>query len=228
MPTTVIGVFEPDTVGKVTKELVKAGFAERDLDIIEGPQGEIVSAIVSRGYEPDDAQAFARAAKAGRKLLAASAPAARVDKAVEVMERFEVDIDAEEDQEEDADEQTVPVVEEELSAGKHKVARGGVRVTSRVEERPVEASVRLREEHVEAERRPVDRPLRAGEAETVFQDRTIEMTETAEELEVGKEARVVEEIALTKRTAEREQKIKDTVRRTEVDVEEIGSARRKK
>ncbi len=228
MPTTVIGVFEPDSVDKVTKELVKAGFAEGDLEIIEGPQGEIVSTIIGRGYERDDAQAFARAVKSGRKLLAASAPAARVDNAVEVMERYEVELEAEDDREEDEDEQRVPVAEEQLSTGKHKVARGGVRVTSRVEERPVEASVRLREEHVEAERRRVDRPLREDEAETAFQERTIEMTETAEELEVGKEARVVEEIALTKRTSEREQKVKDTVRRTEVDVEEIGSARKKK
>jgi uncharacterized protein (TIGR02271 family) len=227
MPTTIIGVFESNVVGTVTRELVKAGFAERDLDIIEGPQGEIVTAIVGRGYEPDDAQAFAKAAASGRKLLAASAPASRVDTAVEVMERYEIDLEAEDD-EAAAGEDSVQVVEEELTTGKHKVARGGVRVTSRVKEQPVQASVTLREEHVEAKRRPVDRPLRAEEAEAVFQDRTVEMTETAEELEVGKEARVVEEITLAKRTSQREEKVKDTVRRTEVEVEEIGSARKKK
>jgi stress response protein YsnF len=54
-------------------------------------------------------------------------------------------------------EETAPIVEEELSIGKHEVASGGVRVTSSVEERPVEKTVSLREEKVEADRREADR-----------------------------------------------------------------------
>src|SRR5919197_3278051 len=53
---------------------------------------------------------------------------------------------------------TIPVVEEDIAIGKREVERGHVRIYSRVTEQPVEESVRLREEKVTVERRPVDRP----------------------------------------------------------------------
>ena len=51
------------------------------------------------------------------------------------------------------------------------------------------------------------------------------MMGTSEEAEVRKEARVVGEVALTKETKERQQTVKDTVRRTDVEVEEIEPPR---
>ena len=51
---------------------------------------------------------------------------------------------------------------------------GGVRVHTRVIEKPVQEQVNLREEHVHVERRPVDRPLTA--ADQPFQERVIEAT----------------------------------------------------
>jgi uncharacterized protein (TIGR02271 family) len=122
--------------------------------------------------------------------------------------------------------ETVPVVEEGLEVGKRKVATGGVRVTSSVSERPVERTVTLREERVEAERRRADRELGPEEAEAAFEDRTVEMTATAEEAGVRKVARVVGEVTLGKRVGEREETVRDTVRRTEVEVEEIAPASR--
>ena len=90
------------------------------------------------------------------------------------------------------------MVEEELSVGKRKVANGGVRVTSSVSERPVEETVSLREEQVEAERRAADRKLSADEAEAAFEEKTVEMMGTSEEAEIRKEARVVGEVSLSK------------------------------
>ena len=52
----------------------------------------------------------------------------------------------------------IPVVEEDISISKREVERGHVRIYSRVTEHPVEEAVRLREERVTVERRPVDRP----------------------------------------------------------------------
>ena len=121
--------------------------------------------------------------------------------------------------------ETVPETEEELAVHKRTVARGGVRVTSSVTERPVEDTVHLREERVEVDRRPADRRLSPEEADTAFEERTVEMTETGEEVEVGKEARVVGEVTLSKRTEEHEQTVRDKVRRTEVEVEEIEEPR---
>ena len=117
-------------------------------------------------------------------------------------------------------------IEEELSVGKRKVASGGVRVTTSVSERPVEETVTLREEEVEVERRPADRKLKPEEAEAAFQDKTVEMLGTSEELEVSKEARVVGEVSLGKRVAEHEETVKDTVRRSQVEVEKIKPSSR--
>jgi uncharacterized protein (TIGR02271 family) len=233
MTTTVIGVFEPDSVRKVTQDLMKAGFGDRDIDVIEGEEREIVSEIVGRGYDEVDAKGFAKAVKRGKKLLATKAPDTQVDRVVQIMERHESDADEGKAQEETKNSrsertESVPVIEEELEVEKRKVARGGVRLTSTVHEQPVEETVRLREEQVETERRPVDRRLSEDEAEAAFQDRTIEMNETTEELEVSKEARVVEEVALRKTVQEHEEQVKDTVRRTEVEVEKIGASSRRK
>ena len=55
-----------------------------------------------------------------------------------------------------------------------------------------------------------------------------ELMGTSEEAEVRKEARVVGEVALTKESKERQQTVKDTVRRTDVEVEVEGSSRKRK
>jgi uncharacterized protein (TIGR02271 family) len=123
-------------------------------------------------------------------------------------------------------EETAPIVEEELSIGKREVASGGVRVTSSVEERPVEKTVSLREEEVEADRRSTDRKLSPEEAEAAFEGKTVEMMGTSEEAEVSKTARVVGEVSLNKQTNEREQTVRDTVRRTDVEVEEVEPSSR--
>ena len=117
-----------------------------------------------------------------------------------------------------ADAETIKVMEERLRVGKREVAQGGVRVRSYVVERPIEEQVRLHEERIEVERRPVDRAATAADA--AFTDRTLEASATSEEAVINKEARVVEEIELHKDVAERTETVKDTVRKTEVEVED--------
>jgi stress response protein YsnF len=102
-----------------------------------------------------------------------------------------------------------------------------VRVTTSVSETPVEETVTLREEQVEAKRRPADRKLSPEEAEAAFENKTVEMLGTSEQAAVRKEARVVGEVALGKQVEEREETVKDTVRRSEVEVEEVGTKARK-
>jgi uncharacterized protein (TIGR02271 family) len=121
------------------------------------------------------------------------------------------------------EEERIPLVEEELRVGKREVARGGARVRSYVRETPVHEQVSLREEHVSVERRPVNETLGRGELDRdsdLLRDRTIEMTETAEEAVVAKEARVREELVVKKTAEEHVEQIDDTLRRTEVDVDE--------
>ncbi|KQQ97389.1 hypothetical protein ASF77_05425 [Massilia sp. Leaf139] len=116
----------------------------------------------------------------------------------------------------------IPVVQEQLKVGKREVQRGGVRVYSRIVETPVNESIGLREEHVNVERRPVNEPISGMDA-TAFKEQSIEMRETAEEAVVEKSARVVEEVMINKEVTQREQQINDTVRHTEVEVEQLGA-----
>ena len=122
------------------------------------------------------------------------------------------------------DEQRLDVVEEQLVVGKREVDRGGVRVRSYVTEKPVHEQIRLRDESINVERRPVDRDVTDGD--DAFRERTIKMTETDEEAVVGKKARVVEEVVVRKSTDERVEEINETVRRTDVEVENIAGSDR--
>jgi uncharacterized protein (TIGR02271 family) len=116
--------------------------------------------------------------------------------------------------------ETLKVVEENLNVGKREVETGGARLRSRVVSQPVEENLRLREEHVFVNRTPVDRPATEADFNT-FREGTMELRETAEVPVVSKEARVVEEVSLGKEVTERQETIRDTVRKTEVDVEQI-------
>lgn len=116
----------------------------------------------------------------------------------------------------------LPVVEEELQVGKRTVRRGGVRVHTRTTQQPVSENVTLREEHVRVERRPVSREATAQDLD-IMRDGTIEVTESAEEPVVAKQTRVVEEVVVSKDVEEHEEQVSDTVRRTDVDVEDLDT-----
>ena len=118
------------------------------------------------------------------------------------------------------DRETIPVVEEQLNVGKREVEGGRVRVRSYVVEQPVQEQVNLRDESVNVERRPVDRPLTGADRDRAFQERTIEAEEKSEEAVVNKEARVKEELVVNKDVNQRTETVSDTVRRTEVDVQD--------
>jgi len=118
-----------------------------------------------------------------------------------------------------SDSEVIPVAEEELRIGKRDVSHGRVRVRSYVVETPVNETIGLRQENVHVERRPVDRAATPAD-EVLFQDRTIEMEERSEEAVVAKEARVREELVINKEVGERTETVSDTVRRTEVDIDD--------
>lgn len=112
----------------------------------------------------------------------------------------------------------IALTQEELRVGKREVSHGRVKVRSYVVETPVQQQVGLREEHVTIERRPVDRAVTG--ADNLFKERVIEAEERVEEAVISKEARVKEELVLRKDTEQRTQTVSDTVRRTEVEIED--------
>ncbi|MCU0493600.1 MAG: DUF2382 domain-containing protein, partial [Chloroflexaceae bacterium] len=118
----------------------------------------------------------------------------------------------------------IPVVEEDLQVGKREVERGTTRVRSHVEETPVEEQVRLREEQVRVERRPVNRPVSDADM-AAFKETSFEVREVDEEPVVAKQARIVEEVVVKKDVTEHTETIRDTVRRTQVDIDQSGVER---
>jgi uncharacterized protein (TIGR02271 family) len=118
---------------------------------------------------------------------------------------------------------SIPIVEEELNVGKRQVEQGGVRVHTRIEEQPVEQQVTLHKEEVHVERRPVNRVADASDL-NAFKEGSFELKETAEEAVVEKRARVVEEVVIKKDTSDRTETLRDTVRKTKVDVDQTGTS----
>jgi len=137
------------------------------------------------------------------------------------------------------EEEHIPIVEEELKVGKREVERGGARVRSYVREIPVHEEVTLREEHVHVERRPVAEGAAtvgttasgataagsAAGAADMLRERTVEMVEKAEEAVVQKVAHVKEEVVVSKTAEEHTQVIDETLRRTEVEVDDSSAGR---
>jgi len=118
--------------------------------------------------------------------------------------------------------QTLNVIEENLQVGKREVETGGVRVRSRIVERPVEENLRLRQERVTVQRNPVNRTATSADLDA-FKEGQIELVEHAEVPVVSKTANVVEEVSIGKEVSERDETVRDTVRKTEVDVENLDS-----
>lgn len=188
--------------------------------------GGMIGALMEWGVPEEEAHQYAEGVRRGGTLVSAHTDNEMMaQRAADIMNRHDVvDIDraAEEWRAQGwtgfkEGEEVFPVAEEELKVGKREVGRGQVRVYSDVKEKPVEEEVSLHEEHARVESRDVDRPVQAGEE--VFKEKSIEVSETAEEPVVEKTARVTGEVAVGKEASEHEEKISDTVRGTEVKVE---------
>ena len=118
---------------------------------------------------------------------------------------------------------TIQLADETLSVGKRAVSGGTTRIRRYVVETPVQEQVNLRSEKVTIERRPVTDGRTVDNAD--FTDKTIEMTETSEEVVVAKTARVKEEVRLRKESTDRVETVNDTVRRDEVKVEKLPGSK---
>jgi uncharacterized protein (TIGR02271 family) len=116
-------------------------------------------------------------------------------------------------------EQTLQLSEEQLQVGKRLVNRGTTRIRRFTTERPVEEQVTLHDEKIVVERRPVT-DHRVGEGS--FTDRVVEMTETGEEAVIGKTTRVVEEVVVGKQATDRVETVRDTLRREDVEIEQVA------
>ena len=87
----------------------------------------------------------------------------------------------------------------------------------------MEESVSLRNRWVAIEHR-AGRNRECSVGEDAFQERTIDLVETAEEAVVAKTARVTDEVVVRSGVQDRTETIRDTVRKTEVEVDRDDAA----
>ena len=247
MSNTVIGLYnDSSTAERVIEDLTNSGFSRSRVEMHrESDASGLKDELIDEGIPSDDADYYVEGLRDGGVLVSVNAEDDKTDDAVEIMNRYandggyedkrdfdgEVERNVDRDANLDAgssrgDDTKLAVAEERLNVGKRRVNRGGVRVRSRVVEEEVSEDVTLRDEEVHVEREKVDRPVDASD-HNVFKDETIEVTESGEEAVVDKEARVTEEIHVDKEATERTETVSDTVRRTEVDVEETDGRSRK-
>lgn len=180
------------------------------------------AALTKVGLSADMARAYQDAVcKSGKVLVAVQASEDRLAGFDALMRRYRTSALSTELESSAQSEVVLPVMQESMQVGKREVERGGVHVHSYITETPVEESVQLREERVSVERHPVNRPVTVEDA-AAFKGGSFEVRQSAEEVVVAKEARVVEEVVINKKVSEHTETVRDTVRRTDVVVEDLA------
>jgi uncharacterized protein (TIGR02271 family) len=207
--------------------------------------GGLLGALTQMGIPEEHAKLYSEGVRHGGTLVLASVDDTRTDQVVDIMNRFNpVDINersqmwstdrsagfeerdlqqARNEQQNipvtgDWDEATFPVIEEDIHIGKREVDEGNVRVNPVTSERPVDEEIRLRNERVNVERRPVDREATDADFDT-FKEGSMEFKESREEPVVEKRSRVVEEVHVNKDVEDEIHTVHDSVRRQDVEVE---------
>jgi len=240
MTQTVVGLFPKLSDARTAEtKLIESGFARDMIDVSPGTTASAQSGNASSADEPGavkrffsdlfgsepDANRFAEAAGRSEAVVSVHATSAeQAQQAARILDDAGA-MDADDDSSlgRDADDNaggSVKVIKEELQVGKRTVETGGARLRSRIVERVVSQDVRLKHERVLVTRRSVDRVANAADL-AAFREGQVEIVEHAEVPVVSKEARVVEEVSLHKEQGERTETVRDTVRGTEVEVEEI-------
>jgi stress response protein YsnF len=249
MNKTIVAIFNSaDEAQNAADQLSAKGFSRDHIDVFSGrnstQEEDDGESGLSRffknlfGSDDDKRDRYAKVAKRGYLVTVYADSEEEAQRAAELLDHYgAIDVDENydgtiSDRDDDYDRgertddievnknKTIPVIEEDIKVGKREVSTGGVRIRSRIVEKPVEENLRLREEHIHVERKKVDRPATEEELRN-FKTGTTEFTEHAEIPDVQKRSKVVEEVRLAKDVEHRDETVHGSVRKTEVDVEHI-------
>ena len=239
--TTFISLFHsPEHAESALSALEAAGFSRAAITSTwnsgsDTEANDYRGELTDIGVPDRDLQRLEKGIADGGVVISLSAPESRSDDIERIFHRYtaekidETDLDSRKTAVEpfvaptaqrvpEVESAVVPIVEESLLVGKREVDRGGVRVFQRVVEEPVSEKLKLHEEHVVFERRPVDRAVTDADLSNAGQ--TIELTETDEVPVISKGSRVVEEVHVGVVGSDRTETIRDTVRHTEVEIDQ--------
>ena len=238
MPT-VIGLFDERAEAmRAYDALLNRGFRSVDLDILTNDDKDDVPKLarLKDSIQEPDVSVYLEGVNQGGTLITVNATGSGVANAAEIMGGYHmVNIDARAQEllkvrsnlrlsDPKTDEHVLEVVEEQLEVGTQQVERGRMRIYSKITERQVEEQVRLRDETIRVQRRPVRRTVSTADP-NLFRERSYEMTEFDEEAVVHIRAQVIEEVVIGKEVAEKIATIQQTLRRTDVEIEEVPGVR---
>src|SRR5919107_162446 len=203
--------------------------------------GGLVKGLTRLGVEDDDANTYAEGLKRGGTLVTVNTDNHHADLAVNLMRRLgAVEIDKRAAEWREGGWQGFAETETLRPHVTHDAHEGGARRADRsseitAEHEPVRAQERggevpgeeggtLREGRVNVTRRPADYTFHGSDSEA-FQESVVEIREAYEELILNKKARVVEEVVINKDVEEHTETVRETLRKTEVDVEPLEPGR---
>jgi uncharacterized protein (TIGR02271 family) len=237
---TIIAAFDSGTEAQAAAaDLQAAGFPRDEIYLQSNTPGELprstntsseggvkgwFKSLFGEKEDYQDTSRYENAVTSGKCLLRVDVNDHQISAVEDILNRHSpVDVHEAQDQRgreqlAHRDTEAIPVVKEEVRVGKRQVLRGGVRVYSRVVEEPVQENISLREERVRVDRQPVNRDATPADL-SAGKEQVLEVQEFAEEPVVAKQSRVVEEVRVGKDVSERNETIRDTVRRTEVNVD---------
>jgi uncharacterized protein (TIGR02271 family) len=232
----VVAVYDTDANAEAAVESLKsAGYLGDDISVIRN-EGEAERAglqepaiwqhLFGRDVEHSEAAAFAESFEDGHVVVSVRVPDSEAPNVVRLLDSQEpvevlgrsrslslVETTAR------GGEERLRLAEEQLDVGTRVVESGRTRVRRFVVEKPVEANITLHEEHAEVMRRAISD--RAYAREIDWSDKTIEVTETAEEPVVGKTAHLTEEVVIRRQGVDRVQTVHDTVRCQQIAIERV-------
>jgi uncharacterized protein (TIGR02271 family) len=217
--------------------LVQEGYAKADLDILTSDDKDDRPKLEHmREWVPEpDVNIYLEGVRREGTLITANVADSAATRAAEIMSGYNmVNIKARATELQKSNkalalldpaksDNVLEVIEEELQVGKEQIERGRMRIYSVQSERQVTRDVGLRDETLKVHRRPANRAVTINP--DLFKERSFEMVEMDEIAKVGKTARVIEEVSLGKEVAEKVETIKETLRRQDVQVEEVPSVR---
>jgi len=238
MTKTVIGLFHDKTEAtKAYGALLQEGYAQADLDILTNDDKDDAPKLenLRKNVPSSDADVYLEGVRQGGTIITATVADSAVGRATEILSNFNIvnihdhatelkKVDSKLELKDAAKyDDVIDVIEEELEVGKEQVERGRLRIYNVVTEREVTQNVTLRDETIKVNRRPINREVRI--TDDLFKARSFEIAEVDEIAKVAKTARVVEEVSLGKEVVDKIETIKETLRRQDVEIEEIPAAR---
>lgn len=240
------------TADQAMRDLIDSGGINREWISVAssdaGGQGRrmFLDALEQRDVDRYRCELYAEALRRGCALVLVDLPDEKTDEAIQILEQHDpVDVDRafarwqtegwtgyeeaapsytteEIERERGGFKRDLESIEEEVKVGKREVARGTLRVHTRVTERPVREQVELREERATVEREPAGETISPAEAERAFKEESFEVRERGEEPVVSKEARVTERVHVGTEEEKRTEVIEETERRKEVEAERVA------